>query len=270
MRSKQLPTVCLLTVVVFFVTTYRVWMTKPAEKNVGQPTRIGILIPSCTRNIRHPSLHNLSLTNICLPSIYRTMEREFEYFIYIGINRDDYLETVSQVLEETFRQVKVVVSAVKTFTATVNNIAREAYRDEMDYLVRINDDTSFQTKNWTSAGIHILRNSQPQNVGVVGPVCFEGNTKILTHDMLHRTHLDIFDYYYPPHFDNWWSDDWITAVYQPDRSKKLKNWVVKHHVDAHGTRYSVNVKKKEHLELLLTFDRKRLDEFCRNTQNSSP
>lgn len=230
-------------------------------------TRIGILIPSSTRNIKNPQLRNLSLTQICLPSIYKTLQPGYEYNIYIGINRGDYIENVSQTLKKMFDRIQVVVTTMKTFTKTVNGIARKAYADGMEYMVRINDDTSFQSQNWTSAGIEVLRSYKPPNVGVVGPVCHEGNTKILTHDMVHRTHLDIFDYYYPTFFDNWWADDWITRVYEPGRSTRLKNWFVKHHLGTHTTRYSVDFKKKNRLETTITYDRQRMNEFCSNLKH---
>lgn len=63
--------------------------------------------------------------------------------------------------------------------------------------MRINKDTRFITQNWTSVGIKTLSEFKPQNVGVVGSICEEGNTRILLHDMVHMTHLDIFGYFIP-------------------------------------------------------------------------
>lgn len=60
---------------------------------------------------------------------------------------------------------------------------------------------------------------------------------ILTHDCVHRTHLEIFGRYYPAVFKNWFVDDWITEVYMP-WSHMLYPWKVKHHTDVHGTRYN--------------------------------
>jgi hypothetical protein len=70
-------------------------------------------------------------------------------------------------------------------------------------------------------------------------------TGILTHDMVHRTHLDIFPYYYPPVFENWFSDTWITRVYQPDRSRKLTTWTVKHLIQR--TRYVMETSLQKNL-----------------------
>ena len=60
--------------------------------------------------------------------------------------------------------------------------------------------------------VRVLGSFSPPNVGVVGPLCAEGNTLIMTHDFVHRTHLEIFEHYYPPVFSDWWMDDWISKV----------------------------------------------------------
>ncbi|XP_053406093.1 uncharacterized protein LOC123566190 [Mercenaria mercenaria] len=223
--------------------TNHIITAKLFEKNT-----VGILIPSTTRRMKAPAFHKLSLNTLCLPSIYKTIENKYVYKIYIGTDRDDYLYSIKHKIETLFHNVSVYKVSGKTFVKTVNAIARKAYDEGMDYLVRINDDTSFETKNWTSAGLTVLRSYSPPNVGVVGPTCKGGKTTILTHDLVHRTHLDIFGFYYPPYFDNWWADDWITNVYKSERSTKLESWVVKHHQKFHGTRYNVDYKKKHQLK----------------------
>ena len=87
-----------------------------------------------------------------------------------------------------------------------------AYEDGADYMYRVNDDTKF-VGPWADTAVHALGAFDPANVGVVGPICPEGNTLIMTHDLVHRTHLDIFEHYYPPIFSDWWMDDWISHVY---------------------------------------------------------
>ena len=93
-----------------------------------------------------------------------------------------------------------------------NYMMASAYEDGADYLYRINDDTQFVGHGWAETAIATLRSYSPPNLGVVGPICDQGNTKILTHDMVHRTHMQIFAHYYPPVFTDWWMDDWITNV----------------------------------------------------------
>ena len=97
----------------------------------------------------------------------------------------------------------------------------------MTYCVRINDDTRFISPNWISTEIKTLLGCIPKHVGVVGPTCIHANKKkkyrnpILTHDMVHRTHLDIFGFYYSPVFDNCLGDNWISEIYKPNRSMKI-------------------------------------------------
>ena len=55
-----------------------------------------------------------------------------------------------------------------TVNKALNEIARQAYKDGVDYMCRINDDTKFITQNWTSLVIKNTFN------GVVGPICRQG------------------------------------------------------------------------------------------------
>mmetsp|Transcript_9111 Transcript_9111/g.9229 ORF Transcript_9111/g.9229 Transcript_9111/m.9229 type:complete len:92 (+) Transcript_9111:1-276(+) len=56
--------------------------------------------------------------------------------------------------------------------------------------------------------------------------------------MVHKSHVAIFeDEYYPNIFDNFYLDDWISRVYGESRTKQIQEWVVKHHINYHGTRY---------------------------------
>ena len=79
---------------------------------------------------------------------------------------------------------------------------------------------------------------------------------MLTHDFVHRTHIEIFDMeYYPPEFTDWWLDNWITEVYKSERTRQVRAIQVKHHMGHHGTRYEVETWRGN----LLTFvvDKKR-------------
>ena len=75
-----------------------------------------------------------------------------------------------------------------------------------------------------------MRRFDPPDVGVVGPTCNEGNTAILTHDFVHVRHVSIFGTHYPRALTDWWLDDWITTVYGPERTRKLPNVRVIHHL----------------------------------------
>jgi hypothetical protein len=119
-----------------------------------------------------------------------------------------------------------------------NFMMRAAYDDGADYLYRINDDT-MMVGAWARTAVATLRGFSPPNVGVVGPTCAEGNANIMTHDLVHRTHLQIFETYYPPIFSDWWMDDWITHVYGERRTRKGP-FRVRHMIGVQGTRYAVD------------------------------
>ena len=82
----------------------------------------------------------------------------------------------------------------------MNAIARLAYRDGCDYFIRVTDDAFFNSVGWASIGINRLLKFKPPNMGVVGPTFDYGNFAILAFDMTHRTHYNLFQYYYPPEF----------------------------------------------------------------------
>jgi len=118
-------------------------------------------------------------------------------------------------------------------------MARRAYEMKADYFFRINDDTELVSR-WPSSFVSAL-GSVHGRVGVVGPFCRQGNQQILTHDFVHRTHMEIFEMnYYPPELVDWWMDDWISFVYGESRSFKASNVEVLHHTGAHGRRYEVD------------------------------
>jgi len=171
------------------------------------------------------------------------------------MNRKDLLNSA--------RDIRVRIFSVKRTSARLpfNEACRTAYELGADYIVRVNDDSEFITSGWVSLGIATLAAFDPPNVGVVGPTCLEGNRRILTHDMVHKTHLEVFDHYYPPEMENWWVDDWISSVYGNNRTKKLREWTVQHHTNIHGQRYKENLTIKGLLPMTVMRGRMQLQAY---------
>ena len=127
-----------------------------------------------------------------------------------------------------------------------NDAMMEAYLDGMDYFYRINDDSILKTSGWAETFIATLSGFDPPNVGVVGPDHKGGNTAILTYDFVHRTHIDIFGFYYPRVYPAWYADNWITNVYKPgQRSVKLRQISVVHTMKS-GQRYRNDPSVEKH------------------------
>jgi len=135
-----------------------------------------------------------------------------------------------------------------------NDAMIAAYLNGADYFYRVNDDTVLSTAKWSSAFTSILNSYQPRNVGVVGPTHDVGNLKILTYDFVHRTHIEIFGFYYPRVFTDWFADDWITYVYAPQHVTKLANVSIEHR-SLLGQRYFYDSAKERYLLTQIVSDR---------------
>ena len=238
--------------------------TDGSERTIRQPSGdhdLELQLPRttiaiCTLTRSRPSWRSLadaSLQRFLIPSVARTVsgpERaRHAYELHIGADHDDtFWRDHHEALEHpewlTIRMYFYVKT--KQHRLPFNELTADAYESGADYIVRINDDTEFVTNGWTTSAISALGGFDPPNVGVVGPRFREGNTAILTHDMVHRTHLDIFETYYPSVFDNWYVDDWISLVYGAARTAKLDDWWVRSTAQtstASGTRQSGTPKR---------------------------
>ena len=140
-----------------------------------------------------------------------------------------------------FQPLPTVVREGKVTTSMVNitnTLVQRAIEMGADYVVRVNDDTEFLSSGWLSECIDRLQGFDPPNVGVVGPVSHGDAKDILTHDMIHKTHMEIFKTYWPTFFVNWFGDTWMTQTYKnTDKISIVQDWVVRHNTDVHGTRY---------------------------------
>ena len=212
------------------------------------PKRVSVSICALVKSKKNwKTLDDSRIMHNVIASTCKTTSMEwidFEVSIFLGADYDDafWLRHHSTVKHRawTFCGLNVTFHFYQKHGNFLpfNQLMRDAYRTGSEYLVRINDDTEFTSKAWISLGVNALKTFHPPNVGVVGPSCSQGNTKILTHDMVHRTHLEIFESYYPVVFHNWYIDDWISHVYGASRTQKIKDWTVVHHVDQQGQRYA--------------------------------
>ena len=209
-----------------------------------KPSKPIMAVCACTRS--KPDWKHFPQTAVArylIPSLKRTVTQEerdtYDMRLYICHDDDDMFweRHKKEIQVPDWLTLEVLVYKKQTkHKIPFNPFMRDVYESGAEYMTRINDDTEFVTSGWVSKAIAQLK--KMDNVGVVGPTCREGNTGILTHDMVHRTHLEIFDTYYSNVFSAWYIDDWITRVYEPGRMVKMSDWVVKHHTGMHGTRYT--------------------------------
>jgi hypothetical protein len=208
--------------------------TQQYAKDANRTPHIAIMLGSTSRKVASPSTDSMALYTISLPSIAKTVECGFRYTVFVGYDAGDpFYDTVAgaAALHDWFgrhverplaeRGISVAIEAVRVENnaskpgPVFNALARQAQTRDADFYYRVNDDTLMVTP-WASAFVCALCSFGPP-YGVVGPV-ESIHTSILTHDFVHRTHLAIFDDYYPPQLSDWWMDVWMSKVYGSTRS----------------------------------------------------
>lgn len=207
-----------------------------------------------------------------LPSFCGTCSPGFHYDFYLAYDLDDAYLTNTEFLDAFSRSfLEMVLSSCPRNSEfslhfvhcrhsgkparAQNDAMWEAYLNNAAYYYRINDDTILQTPNWTETFINGLRYRQLPNIGVVGPK-FVGTRqkRILTYEFVHSTHFDIFGFYYPRQFEDWFGDRWISDVYGT-RMKKYNNITLRH-TESMGRRYELATRDKSKMLRTIADDRK--------------
>eukprot|EP00698_Gefionella_okellyi_P012819 TRINITY_DN3479_c0_g1_i2.p2 TRINITY_DN3479_c0_g1~~TRINITY_DN3479_c0_g1_i2.p2 ORF type:complete len:238 (-),score=40.19 TRINITY_DN3479_c0_g1_i2:53-766(-) len=197
-------------------------------------------------------LFNILLSTL-VPSIrndFRVHHYTFDMFLGIDIGDPIYdnhelMHEVRQRFVETTQEFHMHLF-VKKFDSSNrgapawfwNGLYDEAVESGCDYSYQLNDDILMLSNDWASEFISKLANNPIYpGLGAVGPAD-EGNHNTMTQSMVHKTHREIFGFYYPRSLKNWYSDDWITHVYDDYQS----SFWLKHHKirnkNEKGTRYS--------------------------------
>lgn len=236
-----------------------------------------IYVVALTRSLdTWTSVEDASAYTLLLPSLERSLSSaeyaRFDIRLLIAYDDDDkfWRQRINRDIASRGRQIRVEFKCFRRHGKRLpfNEACALAFKMGAHYIVRVNDDTEFVSDGWLSAAIRTLESFEPQNIGVVGPHCIGGSSRrFLTHDMVHRTHINIFGTYYPPELDNWWVDDWISGVYGASRTRQLTGWTVKHHTSAHGQRYTVDKSQSALLPVVMHRGRKRLAEYLRNASS---
>lgn len=239
---------------------------KPATDKVVT----GVGLGTVSRGVKNPDFSTLPLFVHLVPSLVHTADPAYELWLYIVydagdafFDRETSVEAVKGWLETNFVEALRARGVTAQFALlrfenemrkpgpAFNFGMRALYEDGAQYLVRVNDDSEFRGgggsgsgsgRGWQRAMIETLEGHEPSNFGVGGPTSSNDNQEVFTHDMVHRTHLDVFDgLYYPLTLSDWWMDDWITQVYGFPHSKhasRIPDAQIVHHVGA--KRYQVN------------------------------
>lgn len=242
-------------------------LSHEVTRGVSAPQLVKLCLPISitTRKSKWKHLNDMLLVTSFLPSLMKTLEPGYFYGVYLGYDEGDPLldhpEAKAEMQAIMEKWVGGAPVELKMFCYNdsqnrnvwaVNYITRECYLDGYDYFFRINDDSSFFTPSWASRLVPRLQ--ELNNFGVVGTLD-TGNPRIFTHSLVGRPHIEVFGYYFPFEFGNYWSDDWITAVYEPPYVIKAYDVELKH--ARHAERYKVEWQRQNVLDEMVVLGRKR-------------
>ena len=179
--------------------------------------RIAVVVPSTSKK-REWKTATDSYLNKMLSTFRETCDSEHTYCFFIGVDVTDpyYIKYRSDF--ETMDGVRIIPVSVEIgyVTHIWNILAGLAFDEGFDYMFQCGDDVQLETKGWVNKCIEVLHANN--NIGVTGPNDRK-NTRILTQTFVHRTHYELFKFYFPPEIPNWYCDDWINEIYE-ERAKR--------------------------------------------------
>lgn len=202
--------------------------------------KIAVIVPVTSNKCKFNNFKDTDLFNILFKSFFTTYDLNHEYKFYLGIDSDDkfYQDNKIQnnikkfinVMKNTEIEFLTIDSIHKGNVCHIwNELFKKAYEDNYDYFVQIGSDIYFQDKCWVNACIDLLK--QNNDIGVVGMTDmgrkkYDPNDTLLTQSFVSRKHMDIFGFYYPHEFKNWFIDDWISEIYD----KFNKKFIIPHRI----------------------------------------
>lgn len=198
-----------------------------------------------------------------LSSFFGSLSKEeidqYDFHLYLTADTDDqfwrdHREEMEQYVPREWLTLHFNFVTSSPNKVPVNGMMRQAYNDGMEYMLHLNEDMDFKTKSWLSRGVAALQGFNPPNVGVVQPQRVKKMPVGV--ELTHRTHLEIFAYYYPPQMQNVMTEQWMDSVYNANigepRVEYLSKWWV-----LHEHRVGVRFEADPHSEAILHAQTKR-------------
>ena len=187
-------------------------------------TSIAVLIASTSNNSGWSTAADVSFISSTIQSAVSLASDEFKYKFFIGYDHDDqFFLTHHSELEETLRSMSIdfeltpIDNSIHKPCPVWNALFEMAYNEGFDYFLQAGDDIEF-SKPFDSDFISYLKSID--NIGVVGGLSTHCPT-VITQAFLHRKHMDIFGFLYPPELPDWGSDTWLTLIYKKFKRARI-------------------------------------------------
>ena len=214
---------------------------------------IAFLVPTTSKNRNWNNFRETYLNQVLLPSITK-LTHSFNITCYIGYDDDDRLFSNINLpplydnielkwfpFDETYKGKP---------THIWNDLSKEAIKDNIVYYQVCGDDIAFDRRTeWLGKFLKLLK--KQKNFGFVSG--YSNNDEIPTQFLIHKNHIDIFDWIFPPAIHNWYCDDFLAGLYG-----SLGLWIKEYkHFNVGGEpRYTPNNDKKLCFLLIKRYQKK--------------
>tara|TARA_R110002096_G_scaffold272797_1_gene466527 strand:- start:500 stop:1186 length:687 start_codon:yes stop_codon:yes gene_type:complete len=185
--------------------------------------KIAFIIPSTSNEREWTNFNETYLNRI----IGKTIPKIYNIKLFVGYNEDDKLYSK---LEERVDSIDNILIEWVSFTheykgnpcSIWNSLGDIAVGQGYEYLMVLGDDISMpENPDWLWIFINKLKDNN--NIGYSAG--WSNNDQIPTQFLIHKKHIEIFKFIYPPQIRNWQCDNFLYELYG-----KKGNWLKEYHL----------------------------------------
>jgi len=187
--------------------------------------KVAFVIPSTTNNRDEwSSAEDTYLWQILCNSLEKyTPQHDIKLFI--GYDSDDRIYSLADErlkFKAVFTKFKIewfpMINLKGKLSTIWTKLGEEALKQDYDYIKILGDDIKMPNDiGWLGCMINKLKKNN--NIG--WSAGYSNNDRIPTQFLVHKTHYEIFGFFYPREIPTWGVDDWLNAVYP----EKYRNWL---------------------------------------------
>jgi hypothetical protein len=190
--------------------------------------KVAFCVPTTCNKRPWVNAEETDLWRVLLTGLENHTPEHCDITLFIGYDHDDKVwEDPEQRMKcnATFTKFKIEWTAFRVPKGHVNLIWNElatfAIGEGFEYLKILGDDIRLpRDTGWLSCFVNKLKKNQ--NIGWVAG--WSNNNDIPTQFLIHKTHIDIFGWVYPPEIPNWGVDDFMHQVYPKKWGIWLKSY----------------------------------------------
>jgi hypothetical protein len=186
--------------------------------------KVAFIVPSTTNGRDWSKAEDTYLWNILCNSLQKyTPQHQIKLFI--GYDSDDKVYSIAEErlkFQAVFNNFKIeffpMVNLKGKLSTIWNRLGEQALAQDYNYIKILGDDIKMPNDGgWLGCMINKLKKNQ--NIG--WSAGFSNNDRIATQFLVHKTHYEIFGFFYPNEIKTWGVDDFLHNVYP----EKYRNWL---------------------------------------------